>query len=128
MRSNFITAIVGFLLLVLQLPATPLTGPPLAAACAAQDMNFTLEGKITAITGDRLTVSTEENIIFHVRFSDTTEIRKKDGAPGTAKDLHVGLRISVAGDLAESGEIMAKKIEIQTEAPQKKAASERPPR
>ncbi len=123
MRSNLIAAIVGFLLLVLQLPSTPLTAPPMASAFAAQDMNFTLEGKITAIAGERLTVSTEENIIFHVRYSDTTEIKKKDGTPGTAKDLHVGIRISVAGDLAESGEIMAKKIEIQTEAPQKKAAS-----
>jgi Domain of unknown function (DUF5666) len=120
MLSNLIAAIAGFLLLGLQLPATPLAGPPLAAAVASQDTNFTLEGKITAITGDRLTVSTEENIIFHVRYSNTTEIKKPDGSPDAAKDLHVGLRIGVAGDLAESGEILAKKIEIQPEAPQKK--------
>ncbi len=120
MLPNLILAMSGFLLLVLHLPAPPLASPRLAAAFATQEMNFTLEGKITANTGDRLTVSTEENIIFHVRYGDKTEIKKKDGSPGTTKDLRVGLRIGVAGDLAESGEIIAKKIEIQAEAPQKR--------
>jgi len=74
-----------------------------------------LEGKITEKTAGKLTVSTGENMIFHVLYNDKTEIKKKDGSPGTAQDLHTGLRISVAGDLAESGEITAKKIEIEGE-------------
>ena len=91
----------------------------------AQDMNFTLEGKITSITANKLTVSTEENMVFHVLYNEKTEVKKKDGSPGTAKDLQVGIRIAVAGDLAESGEITAKRIEIQTEGVGKKSAGER---
>jgi len=82
-------------------------------------MNFTLEGKITEKTAGKLTVSSGENIIFHVLYNDKTEIRKKDGNPGAAQDLHTGLRISVAGDLAESGEITAKRIEIEGEGSEK---------
>ena len=76
-------------------------------------MSFTLEGKITEKSAGKLTVSSGENMIFHVLYNDKTEIKKKDGSPGSAQDLHIGLRISVAGDLAESGEITAKKIEIE---------------
>jgi hypothetical protein len=126
MLLNLITFVSGFLLLGLQLPVALLAGPPLTPTSATQNMNFTLEGKITAITDNRLTVSTEENIIFHVRFDDKTEIKKKDGSPGNAKDLHVGIRIGVAGDLTESGEIIAKRIEILTDASQKKPAGENP--
>jgi hypothetical protein len=114
------------LLAVFLLSATALTcAQPAVAFCWAQDMNFTLEGKITSINGNRLTLSTEENMVFHVLYNEKTEIKKKDGSPGTAKDLRVGIRVGVAGDLAESGEITAKKIEIQTEGPEKKPAGER---
>ena len=78
------------------------------------EMNFTLEGKITAITGNKFTVNSEENMLFHVRFDDKTEIKNADGSPGAGKDLRVGLKVDVAGDLAESGEITAKKIAIQS--------------
>jgi hypothetical protein len=67
-------------------------------------------------------------MIFHVLYNDKTEIRKKDGSPGAAADLHIGLRISVAGDLAESGEITAKKIDIEPETPENKSAGEIPGR
>lgn len=86
---------------------------------AAQDMNFTLEGKITEKTAGKLTVSSGENMIFHVLYNDKTEIKKKDGSPGTAQDLRIGLTISVAGDLAESGEITAKKIAIEADGSEK---------
>jgi hypothetical protein len=80
---------------------------------------FTLEGKITEKSAGKLTISTGENIIFHVVYNDKTEIRKKDGSLGAAEDLHTGLRVSVAGDLAETGEITAKKIEIEGEGSDK---------
>ena len=80
---------------------------------AQDEMNFTLEGKITEKTAGKLTVSSGENMVFHVVYNDKTEIKKKDGSPGAAQDLHTGLTISVAGDLAESGIVTAKKIEIQ---------------
>ena len=58
---------------------------------AQDENNFTLEGKITEKTAGKLTVSTGENMIFHVLYNDKTEIKKKDGSPGTAQDLHTGL-------------------------------------
>jgi hypothetical protein len=82
-------------------------------------MNFTLEGKITEKAAGKLTVSSGENMIFHVLYNDKTEIKKKDGSPGNAQDLKIGVNISVAGDLAETGEITAKRIEIEAQAPEK---------
>ena len=79
----------------------------------AQESSFTLEGKITEVVKDKLTVSTEDNIIFHVRVDDKTDIKRDDGSAGSAKDLHAGIRVKVAGDLEESGEIKAQKIEIE---------------
>jgi len=93
-------------------PARALPAP------SAQDM-FTVEGKITEKTAGKLTISSGENIIFHVLYNDKTEIRKKDGSVGAPQDLHTGLRVSIAGDLAESGEITARKIEIQGEGTEK---------
>jgi hypothetical protein len=79
---------------------------------AGQESNFTLEGKVTQKSEGKLTVSTEENIIFHVRYDDKTDIRLKDGAQGSDKDLKTGLRVRVEGDLSESGEIFAHKIQV----------------
>jgi hypothetical protein len=89
--------------------------PPALPSRAVDDNNFTLEGKITEKQGAKLTVSTGENIIFHVVYNDNTVIKKKDGSPATGQDLHTGVTIAVAGDLAESGEITAKTIDIQSE-------------
>ena len=88
---------------------------PASTRLSADDSNFTLEGKITAKTGTKLTVNTGENIIFHVVYNDKTVIKNKDGSPATGEDLRIGVRIAVAGDLAESGEITAKTIDIQGE-------------
>jgi hypothetical protein len=84
-----------------------------SALLSPQESSFTLEGKVTQVVKDKLTVSTEENIIFHVRVDDKTDIKRDDGSPGSAKDLHAGIRVKVAGDLEESGEIKAQKIEIE---------------
>ena len=78
-----------------------------------QAMNFTVEGKITKQAPGKLTISSGENIIFHVRYDDKTEIKQSDGSPGTAKDLRVGVVVRVDGELTEGGEIIAQKIEIQ---------------
>lgn len=87
-----------------------------ARASSPQEMAFTLEGKITEHTSGKLTVSTEENIVFHVTYSDKTAIKRADGSAGSAKDFQTGVKIKVDGDLAESGEIAAKTIEIEAES------------
>jgi hypothetical protein len=86
---------------------------------AGQAMNFTVEGKINTLDQNKLTLNTEENILFHVRYDDKTEFKSDDGGPASSKDLRVGLRIKVEGDLTESGEIVAQKIEIQKPPPKK---------
>jgi len=122
-----LAVLVGFLLCTLQLSETTLSSAPSAIPMlSAQEMNFTLEGKITEKTEGKLTVSSGENMIFHVLYNDKTEIKKKDGSLGTAQDLHTGLRISVAGDLAESGEITAKRIAIEPEGSENKSAGKAP--
>ncbi len=78
-------------------------------------MAFTVEGKINRLEPKKITLSTEENMLFHVLYDDKTEIRRKDGSAGTAKDLRVGIVIHVEGDLSESGEILAHRIAIQEE-------------
>lgn len=84
-----------------------------AGPSAKPQSNFTVEGKITQQTEGKLTVSTEENMVFHVRYDDKTEIKLKDGAQGSAQDLKKGLKVRVEGDLTESGEIVAQKIQIE---------------
>ena len=78
----------------------------------AQESGFTLEGKVTEKSEGKLTVSTEENIVFHVRYDEKTDIRLKDGAQGSDKDLKAGLKVRVEGELSESGEIAARKIQV----------------
>ncbi len=86
-----------------------------AASPMSQGTSFTLEGKITERTAGKLIVSTEENIVFHVNYGAKTAIKRHDGSQGSEKDLRVGVRIKVEGDLAESGEIDSRKIEIESE-------------
>ena len=86
---------------------------------AGQAMNFTVEGKINTLDHNKLTLNTEENIIFHVRYDDKTEFKRDDGSPASSKDLRVGLRIRVEGDLTESGEIVAQRIVLQKAPPKK---------
>ena len=76
-------------------------------------MNFTVQGKITQHEGEKLTINTEENVVFHVRYDEKTKISGKNGGPVTDKDLQVGAEIKVDGDLSESGEIYARTIEVE---------------
>lgn len=92
-------------------PTNPSSAP--AALLLYQEFNFTLEGKITRKEPGRLTVSAEQNIIFRVRYDEKTEIRQADGSAGSEKDLRLGAVVRVEGDLTESGEIVALRIEIQ---------------
>ncbi len=108
------------------LPPHPAAAGSTAFPAPAQAMNFTVEGKITRLDPNRITLSTEENIFFRVRYDDKTEIRRKDGAPGSAKDLRVGLRVRVDGELTESGEIIAHQIALQQEPPARQSARPAP--
>ena len=117
MAQRRVAILVGFLLCTL--PLGPATFGISRGTPSAQDSDFTMEGIITDKTAGKLTISSGENIIFHVLYNDQTEIKKKDGSPGTAQDLHIGVKIYVAGSLAESGEITAKKINIEAEGSEK---------
>jgi hypothetical protein len=86
---------------------------------ADQAMNFTVEGKINTLGQNKLTLNTEENMLFHVSYGDKTEFKSDDGSPAGSKDLRVGLRIRVEGDLTESGEIVALRIELLKTPPKK---------
>ena len=86
---------------------------------AAPEMDFTLEGTVNSLDHNKLTVHTEENIIFHVNYDDKTEFKDEDGKPAHSTDLKVGLRIRVEGDLAESGEIAAQRITLLKAPPPK---------
>jgi len=100
--------------------APPVNATFLRVAGPPQEMNFTLEGKINRLDQGKFTVSTEENMVFHVRYDDKTEIKRQDGASASAKDLRVGLKVKVDGDLTESGEIVAHRIVIESGEPPKK--------
>jgi len=86
---------------------------------AAPEMDFTLEGTVNSLDHNKLTVHTEENIIFHVNYDDKTEFKDEDGKPAHSTDLRVGSRIRVEGDLAESGEIAAQRITLLKTPPPK---------
>ncbi len=118
-RGSLVIAL-GFLLLAWpgQSGAMFFPFPESASGHASQgeSSNFTLEGKISKVEPGKFTVSTEGNIIFHVRYEDKTEIKHPDGSAGSPKDFRAGVRVKVEGDLTESGEIVAKRIEVQPEA------------
>ncbi len=93
--------------------ALKLAGASSLTLQSPEETNFTLEGKVTQHSAGKLTVSTGENILFHVRYGEKTVIKRPDGSSGSAQDVRVGLRIKVEGELTQSGEIVAQKIEIQ---------------
>lgn len=98
-------------------------GPCMVRACpvlqSSQAMNFTVEGKINTLGENKFTLRTEENMIFHVRYDERTEFKSEDGSPATNKDLRVGREVKVEGDLTESGEIAALRIELLKSPAQK---------
>jgi hypothetical protein len=94
-------------------------GATSVAASPQQSPSFTMEGKITQSDPGRITVNTEENILFHIRYDDKTEIKRADGSAGSSKDLQAGSWVHVEGELSESGEVIAAKIELMQHAPKK---------
>lgn len=121
-RTRWIAMVVCIMILAIS-PPLPIPG---RAGFRPQAMNFTLEGKITKQDSGKLTVSTEQNIIFHVSYDEKTEIKRSDDTQASRQDLRVGVHIKVDGELAESGEINARKIVIEKD--QKGAASLAPAR
>lgn len=95
------------------------SGPMSPSLSAPQTDTFTLDGKIIKLAPGKLTVSSGENMIFHVVYNDKTEFKKADGSEGSAKDLRVGLQIHVEGDLRETGEIVAARIAFEEDAGEK---------
>ena len=117
-------AVLAFVLLCLLQPCRSHCAslPSLLAAASPEDSQFTMEGKITDKSAGKLTLNSGDNMLMYVFYDDKTEIKKKDGSAGTVQDLHIGLTISVAGNLADSGEITAKKIEIRGDGSENKSA------
>jgi hypothetical protein len=116
MRLQGLLSIVGALLIALLLPlALPNGKAPRSGLAFAQEMNFTVAGRITRHEGNKLTLNSEGNMIFRVTYNEKTEITRADGSPGSSQDLQVGKTVQVAGDLQESGEIIAQKIEFVKE-------------
>jgi hypothetical protein len=114
MRCLQVCTLAGiFLMGLTPFSATPPLPQVSLSHLCAQAMNFTVQGKIIKQIPGKLTINTEENILFHVRYDDKTDIRKSDGTSATAKDLRVGVVVSIDGELTESGEILAARIEIQ---------------
>ncbi|HLI29932.1 MAG TPA: DUF5666 domain-containing protein [Terriglobia bacterium] len=75
--------------------------------------NFGLEGKITRQAPGKLTVSSQDNMIFHVTYNQQTKIYLKDGSAGSAKDLKVGIQIRVDGSLNPQGVVEARRISLE---------------
>lgn len=105
--------------LILAFVVGPVKGATSLAASPQQSPSFTMEGKITQAGPGKITVNTEENILFHIRYDDKTEIKRADGNAGSSKDLQVGSWVHVEGELSESGEVIAAKIELMQHAPKK---------
>ena len=116
-RRIFLAAL---LLCMILIGRAGFSAAPLPATPFPQDSDFTMEGKITDRSAGKLTINSGDNIIFHVVYNQATEIKKKDGSAGAPDDLRIGVKISVAGTLAESGEITAKRIDIVADDAEKR--------
>ena len=82
------------------------------AAAAPQGSNFDLNGTIHDASKGKFTVDSGQGIFFHVVYDDKTAIVRADGTAGSAEDLKVGATVHVVGDLSETGEVKAARIEI----------------
>ena len=70
-RRNAFWVLLGLLVLAI---ATSFASPP------PQDSDFSMEGKITDKSAGKLTISSGDNIIFHIVYNDTTLINKRTAA------------------------------------------------
>jgi Domain of unknown function (DUF5666) len=80
--------------------------------CAPQNSPFDLSGTIHDASKGKFTVDSGQGIFFHVVYDDKTAIVRADGTAGSVEDLKVGATVHVAGDLSETGEVKAARIEI----------------
>lgn len=120
MNWRALAVLVVFAFFLGALPAPGFPAPAGDSLSPQQAPSFNLEGKITQTEPGKFTVNTEENILFHIRYNEQTEIKRADGSAGSEKDLKVGSWVHVAGELSESGEITAAKIELQEQRPPRK--------
>jgi hypothetical protein len=81
----------------------------------SENMPFTVAGKIVKAEAGKITLGTEENIVFYVRYDEKTQITRADGSAGKESDLRAGVHISVKGELNENGDVIAKTIRIEPE-------------
>lgn len=93
------------------------------ATGAQQGSNFDLNGTIHDASKGKFTVDSGQGIFFHVVYDDKTTIVRADGSAGSAQDLKVGVTVHVAGDLSETGEVKAARIEIGGGAKKETAAA-----
>ena len=84
-----------------------------ARAFQQESAHFGLEGKITRQAPGKLTVSSQDNMIFHVSYDQQTKIYRKDGSAGSAGDLKVGAQIRVDGSLNPQGVVEARRINLE---------------
>jgi Domain of unknown function (DUF5666) len=119
LKSFALAAVLVAASAALQASPAPQNRPPDPRASAQDSSRFSLQGKITKVEAGKFTVNTGENILFHVRYDDKTEITRADGSKGSEKDLRAGVWVEVEGDLEESGEIAAATIKLQEQKPQK---------
>ncbi|MGH9406093.1 MAG: DUF5666 domain-containing protein [Terriglobia bacterium] len=89
------------------------SAPAVSAQSPDQGSKFDLEGKITELSAGKLTVNTEDNIIFQVTYDDKTAVHRKGGTSGSAKDLAAGETIKIEGTLTPAGVIQAQTISIE---------------
>ena len=107
-KGAWLALIAVSLLLLAAQGATPLARP-----AQQQGTNFGLEGKITQQAPGKLTVSSQDNMIFHVTYDRQTKITRKDGSAASAADLAVGTLIRVDGSLNSQGILEARRIELE---------------
>lgn len=93
------------------------------ALAAPQNSPFDLNGTIHDASKGKFTVDSGQGIFFHVAYDDKTAIVRADGTAGSAEDLKVGATVHVAGDLSETGEVKAARIEIGGGAKKEQTAS-----
>lgn len=81
-----------------------------------QDVSFSVEGKISELSSGKITVDSGGNMNFEVRYDSKTEIQHKDGTPAKTSEFRVGMEIRAEGVLTESGDVIAKKIVLESES------------
>jgi len=79
-----------------------------------QDVSFSVEGKISELSSGKITVDSGGNMNFEVRYDSKTEIQHKDGTPANISEFRVGMEIRAEGVLTESGDVIAKKIVLES--------------